>query len=70
MLLEFLSHLFRRIRLKNKYYILFFRQVFCWMDRWHGLTMADIRALEEKTKEDLERLRKEGEVRGMRADQD
>lgn len=40
------------------------------MDRWHGLTMADIRALEEKTKEDLERLRKEGEVRGMRADQD
>lgn len=38
------------------------------MDRWHGLTMADIRAIEDKTKEDLEKLRKEGEVRGMKAD--
>lgn len=46
----------------------FHRQVFCWMDRWHGLTMADIRAIEDKTKEDLEKLRKEGEVRGMKAD--
>ena len=27
--------------------------------------MEDIRELEEKTKEELERLRREGEVRGM-----
>lgn len=40
------------------------------MDRWYGLTMDDIRALEEKTKEDLDRQRHEGEVRGMRADTD
>lgn len=46
----------------------FHRQVFCWMDRWHGLTLEDIRAIEEKTKEELDRQRNTGEVRGMRAD--
>ncbi|GMR44542.1 hypothetical protein PMAYCL1PPCAC_14737, partial [Pristionchus mayeri] len=28
----------------------FHREVFCWMDDWIGLTMADIRALEEKAR--------------------
>lgn len=46
------------------------RQVFCWMDRWHGLTMEDIRAIEEKTKEELELLRQKGQVRGMKAESD
>lgn len=32
------------------------------------MTMADIRAIEDRTKEELERLRREGEVRGMRAE--
>lgn len=40
------------------------------MDRWYGLTMEDIRAIEEKTKEELEKMRQQGEVRGMRADTD
>ncbi|CAO3640160.1 unnamed protein product [Cunninghamella blakesleeana] len=31
----------------------FHRQLFCWMDKWYGLTMEDIRKLEEKTKQDL-----------------
>lgn len=44
------------------------RQLFCWTDRWHGMTMEDIRALEEKTKEELDRQRKVGEVRGMKAE--
>ncbi|XP_030754862.1 phosphatidylinositol transfer protein alpha isoform isoform X1 [Sitophilus oryzae] len=48
----------------------FHRQVFCWMDRWHGLTMDDIRRIEEKTKEELEALRKTGEARGMKAESD
>ncbi|XP_037892243.1 phosphatidylinositol transfer protein beta isoform isoform X1 [Glossina fuscipes] len=48
----------------------FHRQVFCWMDRWHGLTMDDIRAIEEKVKEELDKQRNEGEVRGTRADSD
>lgn len=46
------------------------RQVFCWMDRWYGLTMDDIRAIEEKTKEELDKQRQIGEVRGMRAETD
>lgn len=48
----------------------YFSQVFCWMDRWHGMTMDDIRALEEKTKEELDKQRQLGEVKGMRADSD
>ncbi|KAJ8678509.1 hypothetical protein QAD02_014296 [Eretmocerus hayati] len=47
----------------------FHRQVFCWMDRWYGLTMEDIRALEDTTKEELDKQRQKGEVRGMRADE-
>ena len=43
------------------------RQVFCWTDKWHGMTIQDIRALEEKTKEELEQQRKTGEVRGTKA---
>ncbi|KAI9309091.1 hypothetical protein BJ944DRAFT_236413 [Cunninghamella echinulata] len=31
----------------------FHRQLFCWMDKWYGLTMDDIRKLEEETKKDL-----------------
>uniref|UniRef100_A0A1B6LD53 Phosphatidylinositol transfer protein N-terminal domain-containing protein n=1 Tax=Graphocephala atropunctata TaxID=36148 RepID=A0A1B6LD53_9HEMI len=55
---------------ERRLFTVFHRQLFCWMDRWHGLTMADIRALEEKTKEELDRQRKTGEVRGMKADTD
>ena len=51
-------------------FLLFNSQVFCWMDRWHGLTMEDIRAIEDKVKEELDKQRHEGEVRGTRADSD
>jgi len=34
----------------------FHRQVFCWTDEWHGLTMTDIRALEDKTKVELDEV--------------
>ena len=44
----------------------FHRQVFCWTDKWHGMTMADIRELEDKTKKELEEQRKSGEVRGTK----
>ncbi|XP_018026264.1 phosphatidylinositol transfer protein alpha isoform [Hyalella azteca] len=43
----------------------FHRQVFCWIDRWHGLTMEDIRRLEDKTKEELSEQIVQGPVRGM-----
>ena len=39
-------------------------KVFCWMDRYHGMTMDDIRALEEETKKELDEERGKGEIRG------
>ncbi|EEB18337.1 phosphatidylinositol transfer protein, putative [Pediculus humanus corporis] len=50
----------------QKEFTTFHRQVFCSIDRWYGLTIADIRALEEKTKQELDKQRNQGEVRGMR----
>jgi len=44
----------------------FNRQLFCWIDKWHGMTMEDIRGLEAKTETDLNNMRKEGEVRGTK----
>lgn len=44
----------------------FHRQVFCWTDKWYGMTMDDIRALEDKTKDELEQQRQQGEVRGTK----
>ncbi|KAI6214539.1 Phosphatidylinositol transfer protein [Aphelenchoides besseyi] len=43
----------------------FHREVFCWIDRWYGLTMADIRELERLAQQELDEARKSGTVRGM-----
>ncbi|XP_022786411.1 phosphatidylinositol transfer protein beta isoform-like [Stylophora pistillata] len=43
----------------------FHRQLFCWLDKWFGMTIEDIRRLEDETKEELVKLRSEGEARGM-----
>ena len=51
---------------QRRLYLNLHRQIFCWMDKWHGMTMADIRALEDKTREELEQQRKTGEVRGTK----
>ena len=32
----------------------FHREVFTWIDEWYGLTMDDIRKIEDKTKEELD----------------
>ena len=45
-------------------------QVFCWLDKWHGKTMADIRALEEETKDKLNEERAKGEIRGTTASEE
>ena len=34
----------------------FHRQVFCWTDKWYGLTMQDIRAIEDETKAELDKV--------------
>lgn len=54
----------------DRIFISIFSQVFCSTDRWYGLTMEDIRAIEDQTKEELDKARQVGEVRGMRADAD
>ncbi|XP_074659707.1 phosphatidylinositol transfer protein beta isoform-like isoform X2 [Tubulanus polymorphus] len=43
----------------------FFRRVHCWTDSWHGLTIEDIRKLEEETKTELDKMRNSGEARGL-----
>ncbi|XP_076452932.1 phosphatidylinositol transfer protein alpha isoform-like [Babylonia areolata] len=45
----------------------FHRQVYCWMDQWHGLTMEDIRRIETETKKELDEKREHGEVCGTKA---
>lgn len=37
-------------------FLKFHRQLFCWMDEWHGLTMADIRRMEAETKKELDSM--------------
>ncbi|XP_067144292.1 phosphatidylinositol transfer protein alpha isoform [Centruroides vittatus] len=53
---------------ERRIFLNFHRQVYCWLDRWHGLTMKDIRDLEEKTKRELDEQRKQGAVRGTTGD--
>ncbi|KAM9541460.1 phosphatidylinositol transfer protein, beta, like [Salvelinus alpinus] len=48
----------------------FHRQLFCWLDRWVNLTMDDIRRMEEETQRELDQMRNEGSVRGMKAGED
>ena len=44
-----------------------FAQLFCWTDKWHGMTMDDIRALEEETKRKLDEDREKGDIKGTAA---
>ncbi|KAL4002548.1 Phosphatidylinositol transfer protein alpha isoform [Acanthocheilonema viteae] len=43
----------------------FHREVFCWLDNWYGLSMADIREIEDKAQKELEEARINEPVRGM-----
>jgi hypothetical protein len=36
--------------------------LFCWTDRWFGLTIEDIRKMEEETKRELDEKRNAGSV--------
>ena len=46
----------RALKTERRIFTNFHRQVFCWMDLWHGLTISDIRAIEEKTKHELDEV--------------
>lgn len=52
------------MRQEARLFLNFHRQLFCWIDRWYGLTMQDIRALEEETKRRLDEQRQRGQIQG------
>ena len=53
----------------SQWYLLIniFFQLFFWTDKWHGMTMDDIRALEEETKRKLDEDREKGDIKGTAA---
>lgn len=53
------------MKAERRIFTSFHRQIFCWLDEWYGLTLEDIRQIEDKTKNELEEQRATGEVRGM-----
>jgi len=38
---------------EHRLFTVFHRQVFCLTDKWHGMTMEDIRAIEDQTQKEL-----------------
>uniref|UniRef100_A0A8D3BTK1 Phosphatidylinositol transfer protein beta isoform n=1 Tax=Scophthalmus maximus TaxID=52904 RepID=A0A8D3BTK1_SCOMX len=54
-------------RQEKRIFTNFHRQLFCWIDKWVGLTMEDIRRMEEETQKELEEMRQKGDVRGTSA---
>jgi len=43
----------------------FHRSLFCWVDKWHGLTIEDIRRIEHEAKEQLDESRKNEGLKGL-----
>jgi len=39
--------------METKIFAKFHRQLFCWLDEWHGMTMEDVRTLEKQIAEEL-----------------
>jgi len=39
--------------METNIFLKFHKQVFCWLDEWHGMTMEEIRAFEDELKEQL-----------------
>ena len=52
---------------ERRLFTTFNRQVFCWIDKWYDLTLDDVRAIEERVRDELDAQREDGDVRGMRA---
>lgn len=49
---------------ERRLFLKFHRQVVCWLDQWYGLTLDDIRKLEDDTQEALQKQIESGEVQG------
>lgn len=50
------SSLFFLSQQEKRIFTNFHRQLFCWIDRWVGLTMEDIRRMEDETQKELEEV--------------
>ena len=44
------------IQAERRVFTNFHRQVFCWLDQWHGLSLRDIRRIEAQTKIELDEV--------------
>ncbi|XP_068221534.1 phosphatidylinositol transfer protein alpha isoform-like [Palaemon carinicauda] len=49
---------------ERRIFTIFHRQIFCWMDLWYGLSLDNIRQIEDDTKDELDKQIKLGEIRG------
>ena len=49
----------------RKMFLAFHQQIWCWTDEWYGITMEDLRKLEDQTKEELKDRIKDKEKRGI-----
>ncbi|KAI6230378.1 Phosphatidylinositol transfer protein domain containing protein [Aphelenchoides fujianensis] len=50
-------------------FVKFHRELWCWQDKWFGLTLENIRQLEAETVNVLRKQQSQGAVRGMAADE-
>ncbi|GFR67036.1 phosphatidylinositol transfer protein alpha isoform [Elysia marginata] len=48
----------------ERYFRNYYRQLVCWTDDFYGLTIEDIRKIEEDTEKELQEIRQQGESRG------
>ncbi|XP_029965268.1 phosphatidylinositol transfer protein alpha isoform-like [Salarias fasciatus] len=55
-------------KFEKRVFTKFHRQLFCWLDKWYGMDMEDIRKLEEDTKAELDQMIKTEDVRGTVAE--
>ncbi|XP_072311807.1 phosphatidylinositol transfer protein alpha isoform-like [Eucyclogobius newberryi] len=55
-------------KMEKRLFTNFHRKLFCSLDSWHGMTMDDIRQMEDRTKAELDEMRINGAVQGTKAD--
>ena len=44
------------LKSERRLFTKFHRQLFCWLDGWYGLTMVDIRRIEDEVQQDLAKV--------------
>ena len=55
------------MEIQQRFFTLFHRRIFCWLDEWVRLNMAEVRQLEKEVQTELKKQRASGEVRGVRS---